>query len=721
VNDYSAIIFTHLPAPTRVSVQLQDWTGPSYQPVDADNPSYWGSAVPSDAQFNNQKPIRIRFAMEQRPGIQWNNHQKDAEVRIFRRAHMRVNVADQFILFKGAPFAGSSTEDRRIVSRKFTNDDHTISIDDKHFRDGFTFKSVSGGIGDEWIFRPVDFKKDFRGVPDEPIQFGDYLQLEELPSWTSGNTIAGERSRFQIAFMNYLFYLSVHSQDRSGRYVGCINKSFVDRSKICNNSAGHWVSPGGGARDPCPWPDDYERQFKKTYWVRQWSDEQIAPGLSWVTDQAARWSMAQGSIGYKLLRHKWQEHTPFSSTGYSGLSGLELDTYSHWHAVNNAYGGTPPNADLPVAFANMNRQITNLGSWLWEGTGNSEWRPCITRDFHGYYVLPGMVDIVFNQQTFLFLPGSPFGANGPNVPGWWAGGWSPGSTGVNWRSTWFYGVTDKHGHNLDSNTGHDSAKSKVWQSVAYFRGSQIPTGLSTPPPASATRFWNAVSVLMDHEPTETINTHAANYQRQDEWIRYESCRGVWSRGVRPAETPTRISSAGPYYQNVGRYERIYTRGSITPRLKDHTVDKWVQHTGGASGDGIPLHRADVYDWFRMAFRYEYIWESAQWFPTRIYGREKGVGYNYRKARLFAPTHVFPIYYDDGAWAGWKDDGSAGGFLALDPWLQSTSPSLFFPTFRKPATGIFDSNYMHLLVGPVLQQADMYFHLVLVNERREIPY
>lgn len=690
-----ALIFTHLPEPTKAEVAIADWSsGTSFDPTDlgvgsaasALNPANWSTTPDTDATINNQKPVRLRFKVQQRPGTLWTGLNGEATVKLCRAVHLRANLMDQFVVYNGTNWPNSSFEDRAIYNRRLTNDEHTIKYEDDAYRRSSSLKWLDSDAGTEWVFYPNLFRKVFRGF-EEAVVFGDYLQLEEVPKWDEGqrNKIAGTRSRMQIAFMNYLWYLSAYVSDRSGRSVWTANRQFLDLSKITANAYADWRDPS----DPTlaatsttyrtDWPADPMLQHRRTIITRQWADEKIN-GTDWRASQRTRWTFTVGSIGDQLLRHKWQDHAPTSTTingtAWSSFS-LAQDNYTLWHTVAGHGAGTVDTNALSLSIYGgtvMARQLTTLSAssiWTWETSPS--WVPCITRDFHGYYMLPPMIDKDQLRNT----------------------GWQyQGGT---------YESVDMRAYNntANKNEGADPGAGEVWTSPVYDMTTTYDSSTS-----GTVRFWPGHRVSIAEEPTKTrgVLVTTVDYVRQDELVHWEDLRGMFSRGKRPAEQPIKVSPVQPYYQNLYTYDLI----------KGDTA-----YQNGT----YPNFRASVSNWFRMSFRSEYYWESGSLFPVSLYGIERLNWMNASKSRHSAPVAQSAIKFDSGAWVGWKDDRTGGG---NDATTGNKIGYVDWEVFRS-ITGKgrlltpFESDAQTVAVGPVLTQTkDMIFHMVLVAERRSVP-
>jgi hypothetical protein len=707
----AALVYTHLPRPTQVAIAVADWNNANgaYDPSNTgaagaglNNPANWSAptnGVPADAEarINNTRPVRVRFTVQPRPGVLWAGEQEKVSLKLSRHVHLRRTLFDQIVVMKGVNYAGTTVEDRVVLNRKLTNDDHTLVFADNAYRSASSFKTDAVD-GTEWIFVPSDFRKNFRGIEDEPLQYMDYTQLDEVPYWDERNAIAGQRSRLNISFMNYLLYLSVFTADRSGRMQWALNPHFLDKSKILKNAYGDWVAPGTSATAATsstyalPWPDDPTTQFRRSVIVRQWVDEG-----TWRADQRARWGLGAGSTGDKLLRHSWSDHEPGSTTlGGAAWPTLGWDEYSTYHASLSGFSDNTRAGALPATFTNLHRQLgawnagantTYLGNWEWEDSPT--WYPCPTRDWHGFYMVPPMVDKV------------------GTIPFWVIAGYSDisaavyGSDFVNYREDYCYGQVDTRELHYEGNgqyTGDDVAVAERWTSSIH-ADDLAPGSTFGGHAGKAFRPGTRVSPkddggdVKDQSTDMVIRPTTLDYSRQDEMVHWEDLRGVFSRGPRPAEQPRKVVPVQPYYINPYRYGTMFTLTA-------------------SANPSYPKFSAQVTKWFEMKFRTEYLWESGTLFPTDIYGREQLGGLSPLLTR--SPMKTF---WDDGAWTGWKDDIPNTG-------EGDAAYKLYHKGLHVTATQdvmVFASGAMPVAVGPRLAVTkDMVFSLCLVNERRTTP-
>jgi hypothetical protein len=666
----AALVFTHLPKPTQVALSVADWVGSNFDRTNEsasgsgiNNGTNWGT-LNTDASIRNDRPVRLRFTVQPRPGVLWSGRQDAVSVKLTRNAHVGIHLFDQFVVYRGTNWPGTAVEEREVISRRLTNHDHTVQFVDDGFRKASTFKQTDGGTGTEWIFIPSDFKKDFNGVT-EALQYGSYTQVEEVPFWDVSGGVSGTRSRLQLSLMNYLFYLSAASQDRSGRYQWCLNTGFVDRSKIVTNAVGDWFAPGtstvaNASTYRQPWPDDPVYQHRRTIVCRQWE-----PEPSWVQAQRAQFGLSTGSVGDLLLWHRWADHdvtaTTLNGTAWSGLN-LPTDVYSAGHRSALS--------SLPAAYADLRRQLgtgsgsggTALGSWTWlEGP---LWVPCITRDFHPYFFVPPMVDKR-----------------------------APSDGGVDYRRDNQYAQVDDRpytsgGDDATRNTGDDCAGLERWSSTARdYSGTtrRFWVGTKTLPKASNT----AGQALTETNSNLLITSSTIDYGRQDDLMHYEDLRGLYSRGPRPAEQPKKSTAGLVYWSNPVGYSGM----QVKPAYRN---------------ESYPLFTADIGSFFQFTFRSEYVWESATLFPVDTNGREVLGWMNLDKVRVVPQQGWQQVRYDAGAWVGWKDD------------LPGPTPVVSLNTPNgSTALQVFDTGYMvaGLSTGIAGITRNMKMSLVLTPSRR----
>lgn len=669
----AGVIYTHMPEPTQGELTIQDWVAafaydasdPSHATTDAN----WGAAD-ADATLHNEKPVRLQFTVKPRVGVLWTGHTDDQQVKLNRHVHLRALIFDQFVVDAGASYPDTTVPQRTVYSRRMSEDSHTLSFPDTGWRSAKTFRNATYPTGTlQWVFRPADFRKKFREIDNEPLAFGaqGYLQLTEVPSWDLHRAVSGASARYVMGFIGYLFYLSAWVQDRSGRRSWMQNRRFVDTSKItCNQVADWWdpASPGTPATTTtyrADWPADPVRQQRRTVVCRQWTNE---PG--WAAEERTRWAFSTGDIGDLLLRFKWQDLDPFSvSLSGSAWPVLDLDEHSKWHRDG---GRTQLPGTAFTGFGNLTRQLgtsssTRLGNWTWEPS--PMWVPCPSRDWHAHFLIPPMVD---SDDA-------------------------PAPQSENWYST-----VDVRGYDSRTNEGGDEAAVPVWSS--WCRDMSEPYNSSS---SGLKRFAPGSRIDTTQDPNKpALAQNAHDYARQTDLVHYEDLRGLYSRGPRPAEQPKKVAPAPPYYLNLYSYDHLIRTASLPRNQLD-----------GKHHSDLTKWYARVTNWFRMSFRSEYVVESERYFPTDRLGREYLRAVNAERTRYLAASEQAKVYYDGGAWVGWKDDFAGSTHLG--------TPTGIDPDTGQPVRNVFETNSMPVRIGPTLPQTtDCYMHLCLVNERRAGP-
>jgi hypothetical protein len=645
------------------------------------------------AYINSTKPVRVRFQVANRPGYLWEGQGEQVSVKLTREVHLRAVIGDQILKFAGKEFPGTTFEERTVYNRRLMNDEHTQQYQDSGFRRANSFRWNDGDAGvTEWVFYPQDFKSDFRisGL-QESIAFGDYLQLEEVPSWSDKKDIAAPRARLQFALLSYLFYLSAFVTDRSGRSSWGINREFVDMSKIFDMTTG------------LDWPDDPMYQQRRTVVCRQWTDED-----NWVYRQRTAFGYAQNTIFERLLQHWWYQHEITSAnigTTITPWSSFQLgqDYYSYNHrpsgGVNgqlrvpaeystNTYGYrqlgrvTGVSSGQPVVETMLNKNTSGTlvggGSWSWET--EPLWIPSITRDLHPYFLVPPMMVPPKDGST----AGYELKLNDRNV-------YTTTTADFNVK------VRTRDGSEANRK---DVAGAEVWSSGTAEMAALMNT--PTSPSTSLVRWRPGRPITGTDDPFKNIfsgedGSKIIAYVRQDETVHYEDLRGVYSRGKYPTAQPIKVAAGSAYYINQFKYYGVQVGDTLQRSLYPlfHVIES-------ASGDvGLRLQ------WFRQAFRSEYVWESGSFYPATLQGAENLEAVLWWRTRYLQPSTVSTVYYDYGAWTGWKDDLPANSAVVGGIKLASGAISSPFITRHLPVG-----------VGSVLKTTyELTAHLVLVPERR----
>lgn len=651
------------------------------------------SASTLGATIDTSKPVRIRFRVADRPGPLWAGKREEITVRLTREVHLRSVIGDQVVKFEGRELPGTTLEQRTVYSRRLVNDEHTKQYRDSGFRKAGTLRWTDGDAGvTEWVFYPQDFRSDFRikGL-DESLAFGNYLQLEEVPGWSGNRDIAAPRSRLQFALLSYLFYLSAYVTDRSGRSSWGINRNYVDEAKITTQTTG------------LDWPDDPVYQQRRSIVCRQWTNED-----NWVANQRTAFGASSTSLFAALLQHWWWQHEITATTIGTALTswssyGLAQDYYSHAHRdggvssllrLPSQYGASSTTTRQLGKVTGVSGNTTLMENHLWRTTSNTLgtgtwtweqdplWIPSITRDLHPYFLLPPMLVPAKDGTT----PGFEVAQNARNL------------------YTTTSGSVGKEIQNRSQvkSTRTDAASAETWSS-GTFDMSQMRSA-PTSPSDNYIRFWPGAAVDDKSGVFKGKFSSGAGqgfgmlYVRQDETVHYEDLRGVYSRKAYPTAQPVKIASSSPYYINQGKYYGVEVGQTLQDSLYPlfHVVENASQ-----ADSGLKL------EWFRQAFRSEYVWESGSLFPVTLQGAEYLEAALWWRTRYLNAAALANVFYDYGAWAGWKDDLAAGSNVAGGVRLGNGNLSSPFMTRHMPVG-----------VGPVLKTTyELVAHLILLNERR----
>lgn len=671
-----AVIWSHLGHPVQVALTVSDWDASvDFDETNAahrDSTTQWISGAATDhaayGYLNNVKPVRLEFAAVPRAGVLWSGNTLEQSFKVIPHVHLKFLLHDQIVLFDGVSYASSTVEQRQVVSRRLHNDTHTLTYPDATYRRASTLRSASNPTGYHFTFLPKRFVKNWTGAREEPLEFANTLQLEELPKWDGGRAVAGPRSRQNLGFAAYLWYVSAYVQDRSGRMLWTLNTDFYDASKLINNHPERSAD-----RVPAAWPADLMRQHRRTIVTRQWTNEKVDRATSWVARETAKWELT-GTFGAQLLKHRWRDHGLEASTiGGGAWPTLDEDTYSFNERSRNGNLGW---TFVPSIF---DRQLRNGDLGLWTFESDPTWAPCVTRDFWPYHLIPPMMDPVAVRNR-----------NGDrNI-----------SLGGEARVAAIYASVDASAKDTadGKNNGNDPAAGDVWSSGVFD---------DTEATASKKRFWPGTKIVKDAEPVKTANGNviAANmldYTRQDDQVHWEELRGVYSRGPRPGEQPRRSTPSLPYYINTGRYGKLWT------------IDSYRNPATG-------LWLCEPFNPFSIHFRGEYLYESATLFPTDINGVERLAAFNAERARVFKQAEFANIRYDAGAWVGWKDDydGTFSVLMSVDErrfmWDEDRQGNGISGT----GMSVFESGKMPVALAlSVPSDQEVFFHLALLNERRD---
>lgn len=679
-------IYYHLPEPNKVTISIEDWDYSTAGAFDPLNPgSSWSSSPDTDATLRDEKPVKITITPEARKGTLFSASAENSYFKLNRVVHLTALNMDTSMIFAGNPWNGEDlgSEEKRVLSRRTSNDEHTIVIKDDSYRNIETTES--------WIFYPSLFEKDF-GAGQEPLEYMNYLQLFDVPMWNPQRHAGEGRSRFLMGYLSYLFYLSVFTQDRSGRMVWAIDPSHADKSKILTNT------------DGMEFPWDLERHQRRIIYTRQWWDTTLLDAV------LADYSVTDAYKGLyadrmdprdtTTSRNLYRKNNGTTVTGALSTGNQDIVAYQSRSLLPGDYNFNTQFG----AWNNIAGTVsTTLGTWSWE-QDDFLWIPAPGRDFHPFYKLPPMA-----------LTGRKWQTNGRYVP-WWANNYV-------WASTVYY--TDG-GFYAQS---RDEAKFDTWfgkvrnyTSSYDFGTNDLIDNFTTYPGVDVRTYYS------DRDGEEnSISSAVAQFQKVDDMNCYETSRGGISHGTLPARSPILSVGGDPYYVNAIMYRHFKTREYI-----------WKLFT-------------DVYEngWFQVTFRHAYVWESASLFPAinisrGVPGFYLTMAVDHDTAKLF----LTPDFYDAGGWVGWKDDhpssmqatgafydtgtcselhwrndidDEAGGSCTIDNPTVALSDDDTFNSNYTVDRNIFMKGIYTFAVGPRLPETRrVMLGLNLVNERRTVP-
>lgn len=644
-------IWTHLGEPSQVYVSIEDWGGSAWEEGTEDD--LWG-ALDADASIKDGKPIRVSFTPRGRPGVLFGRDPEKTSVKINRLVHLKTTVLDQFWTFFGRPWlqvkSGNYAEEKRITSRMFHNDEHTLSFNDDAFREGQDIQAFT------WVFQPSHFEKDFGLGIEEQLRFGDYMQLEALPGHNprqSGGATKTLSAYMTLAFMSYLFYFSAYTIDRSGRRQWCLNNSFIDKTKI--------VSSGMLAASDATYSVDYDhlgadKYLKRTVFVREWIEDEWASVPSTMGLSPAHEDHIADISGDAFAQEWLQIPIRYLDPNLSVLQSLSSTKEDKWmvayrtvgHQANkdiNAESDSPNRNTIPTAWP-LNVALPTLGNWDFRrGSQSVDWYiPSPKRDFHPYWRVPIMPDWG-TLSTQNYSPGVHlFAGTGSQI--------IKPLRDVAAEDTWF-GWAFQHAA-AESNTGLRGAR--LEETVQSFASNVVQTHFNI----------------------------AFDYERQDTTDRFDQFRGLWSRG--PFENRDLDEDVNWWddEKRVGVFQA--TKPSGVYLLNAMRYDEYIISPMHKTIQDFPVHYVnEVTEWYDFRFRHEYVWYNDRHFPVdgqgfNLYGFHKNEYTNVQgndaivssdKVQKLGyqehPSRV-KLRFDAGAWTGWKDDIADSAWTS-DPHLR----------------------------------------------------
>lgn len=677
-----AYIWTHLGEPNQIDISIEEWDATTYGEwsLGTQTDGWVDLGVSDDAVIRNGKPVRLSFTPRARPGVLFEENSAYTSARLTREAHLQTTVFDQFWTFYNRPwdnihYENTAINEKRLTSRMFHNNEHTLQWADTGFRSGTDIAAY------KWVFQPNMFRKDFGKGYEEPLEYGDYQQLEALPGRQEkrlGGAHTDEEAYMNLAFMNYLFYFSAYSLDRSGRRQWMLNREFIDKSKISTSawySATYGTAPQYAVDHELKGADLY---LKRTIFTREWLDTDWASGgsrtpLSPVN--AAHEATGGISDAYELdwVQFKITDLDPFNPTLYDTLSGsvhddLWLRQYStngssvnqdirRYNAADSSeatISGTSSFYILPNAFGSVGFQ---------KGTQSVLWyNPSPKLDFHPYWTQAMPNWLVPHTNYFTGDDAEENRGAGRLVD------WTFAQAG---RLPWSHLFTIPS--SMIVKNMRDPKGQENWFGYAFR------SALSTEAQRGV-RLEQSVGGWAESEERTDLDI-AFDYIRQDRLNRYEHFRGLWGRGPYEYRDNTyanyasfsaprygarqNLKPSGVYFMNLARYTD-FTTG---PAHKMHPQD--FQHwTRGIS------------DWYYMRFRHEYVWYHDRHFPVNGKGTARYDKFREEYTNAYqlsgyewflrsASPALSKVYYDSGAWVGWKDDiPRTGDTLWVDGWDTS---------------------------------------------------
>lgn len=709
-NVAQVYVWTHLADPNQVSIQCYDWIGTgNWTPGRVTTGADWTLTPLTNAAFKDGTPIRVKFTPLARRGKLFETAGSAAtNVKLSRLVKLKATFFDQFWTFFGTSWQNidyrnpAGYEKKRLTNRMFHNEDHALEYQDDDYRSGTDLAAY------EWIFQPDQFKKDFGTGRTEKLKYGDYEQLEALPGHSSrrgGGSAKTDRAYLNMAFINYLFYVSAYTIDRSGRRQWCLDRSFIDKSKIVSST---WLGATAGSKPE--YTSNYvrgaDRYLARSIFVRQWVEPTWTstypgnPKVAHTITDAHQTAFLQPLITSFGFESDNFNHPTSSLTAldYNLKAYATNSTVVNQTIIRGKGSEFKTNATLSLSSTNkFYRRITGFGTWNFNRENYSNYYyPSPTMDFHPYWRYPYMPDWStwkwhqYTQTDATNVSGSPdYRGNYQNVLE------MPASA---YRAAM-----------------RDGAEQENW--FGYMRRDQFASDyagtLAAFPTATPTSFQlqyygirleeSAEGELKDSVAASSTEMAAMfDYVKQDQLDRFDQFRGLWSRGKftsREREDATywedkrdRVAStrglkpAGSYLLNLANYDRYF----VAPQHSGTRAHVYTKMHGGFFVDTqeLPVHFVNqITNWFDIRFRSSYVWYNDQWFPIDGNGASC-YGYfqnEFTKAREYIGGFWWesgdigtPVYYDAGAWTGWKDDVASGNWTA-DPKLRWNENSAISPT------------------------------------------
>ena len=638
--------------------------------------------------------------------------------KLTRQVHHKGTIFDQFWTLYGKPWDGfhtdwaslvSGVEKKRLANRMFHNEDHTLEFEDTNWRTGDQIAAM------EWIFDPSQFKKDFGFGITEALRYADYEQLESLPGFDArhlGGTATGERAYMLMAYLNHIFYFSAFAIDRSGRRQHCLDswtdenghkRGWIDKTKIVTPT---WRSASSDPTNVNYKPEyivDYERRgadhyLVRTMFARQWREPGWAAGTypgnpvsKYAITNATQKRLVQAKstdFDPYLIASSYPESHPLADASFTVDPWL-TEMQRPGSATSKATRWKAPNRDTAIIetfSTGMKFCPPSLGTWQWDRPGVAGFfLPNPGRDFHPYARFPMSPDLaVVSPDVWLT-------SEDANA----------------------YNALEATGSSI-AFSARDISAQQQWHGYSYslaYAGNWVATHASAPI-TSRNKFYGprierTVEELGAIGPSEVTDGYgmdaarvaaAFDYSKMDNLDRWDQFRGLIARGPygerdnwasenyydknnkRRAANPQPVKPSGVYLFSVGKLnDYIIAPVHDSVDLRCHWTSQghsfwdikfWHQYTW-YSPTYFPISRegAPLYGFFKDEFTGASTWVGRPWLTYIVNGipTVSVWGMTLQMGSASAPNHYGmlmnilkgsdkEIFYDAGAWTGWRPDG-----------------------------------------------------------------
>jgi hypothetical protein len=666
----AAIVYTHTPAPAQLELEIADWKEAyAYDPSDSGHldDSHWtapwynvdlGAPSTFEGLINNQAPVRTRFRVAPRAGYLWLGQGDEAEIKLTRHVHLKAQVFDQVAVGEGTNWV-TSTGDTGVEQKTIYNR--------SFHNDDHTLVFTDEG----WRkARTLKNSQNLGGTTEWVFRPEDFKK-----DFGRGNVES-------LLFGDYLQLEEVPKWEQHRSVASPHSRMLLAFSAYLFYLSAYCVDRTGRRT----W--GINRKFVDRYKIAHntyghwWDPANPTTAATNLTYQAELPYDPTKQQRRTVICRQWSISN--TTEAYSDVAQWRTAQKALWSFAT----GSPGDKLLRHKWQDHEPTATTLNGIAW---------PTLFEDKHSKWHRDGRTQL---PAQFASLTRQLGDASSTSLGTWtWetAPKWVPCITrdfhsyfrmppmaapsNANTLATAnIYGIVDTTTPDLAANTGQDAARSQTWSSWA-----RDMTETYAQNNAGKVRFSPGTKT---NPITDAVTAKSLDYVRQDDCAHFEDLRGIYTRSQRPAEAAVKVVPTRPYYINMMGYDQ-----SSAARAR-----------GMAPEMPIPLFSVRVAEWFRLSFRTEYLWESSTFFPVDSQNRERLEQMNVGKSRFMGNepfTGPQQVLYDAGAWTGWKDDLSSGSAL-----FQNT---------------VFDSGFMPFTLGPEQgPTADIYVHLILVNERRQTP-